>query len=225
MDIWSLVTGHWTLVSNYEEARWAMATFETINRETSIILYGGSFNPPHVSHVLFAVYLRALFPRARLVVVPVYGHAFGKALLDYDFRLELLGMAFGGIEGVEISDIERELGRVPGYTVDVVEAFRRREAGKQIYVAIGADILDDLPRWHRYEDLCSQAEFIVFPREGYDGLGRALPLVVLPGVSSRWVRQRMRLGEKDEALRACLPALVMACLEDRGGGRLFGEGD
>ena len=202
-----------------------MTAFEAINRETSIILYGGSFNPPHVSHVLFVVYLRALFPRARLVVVPAYGHAFGKVLLDYDFRLELLGLAFSGIEGVEISDIERELGRVPGYTVDVVEAFRQREAGRQIYVAIGADILGDLPKWHRYEDLRSQAEFIVFPREGYDSLDRALPLVVLPGVSSRWVRQQMRLGEKSEALRACVPALVMACLQDRGGGRLFEKGD
>jgi len=66
----------------------------------SVAIYGGSFDPPHVSHVLAAVYALKIAGFERVLVVPVFEHAFHKQLTPFEHRTRMCELAFAGITGV-----------------------------------------------------------------------------------------------------------------------------
>ena len=77
-----------------------------INSPESIIVYGGSFNPLHMSHVLVHAALSAYFPLAQKWIVASYSHAFDKQLMDYERRLSVLRSVFDQSPQTVVSDIE-----------------------------------------------------------------------------------------------------------------------
>ena len=180
--------------------------------EKSIIYYGGSFNPPHIAHVLFVSALRAYFPDAEIWIAPTYSHAFHKTLMDYELRLKMLNAALGFIQGVNISTIERDLHESTSYTIDVVREIHRREPGVKIQVAVGADILPTLHEWRSYDELCRLSEFLVFPREGYDNSG-AVDIPHLPEISSSDIRKALEKGDWG-TVRKYVPAQVVSILHE-----------
>ena len=131
----------------------------------NIVIMGGSFNPPHIAHVLMVSALHVYCPRARIWVAPTYVHAFSKSLMPFDLRLQMLKQTMGHIPNVTISTIERDLHDSTSYTIDVVREILRREPQTKIYITVGADIIGQLPQWRAYEELCRLARFMVFPRE------------------------------------------------------------
>ena len=138
------------------------------NHSHAILYYGGSFNPPHIAHVLMVSALRAYYPKAEVWVAPTYQHAFGKGLLPYDLRLQMLEAALSSINGVYISTIERDLHASTSYTIDVVRELKRQHPQKDIWIIAGSDIVPQLPQWRSYDELCRLAHFLIFPRQGYD---------------------------------------------------------
>lgn len=180
--------------------------FEDVNRDESLILYGGSFNPPHLAHYLMVSAMRAYFPRAEVWILPTYKHAFDKSLMDYEVRCEMLRALFERWPRVTISTLERDLHDSTSYTVDIVRELHRRDPRRRLWIAVGADILPDLPKWRAYEEIVSMASFLVFPRMGCDEAD-TIPLVSLPGISSTEVRRCMAQNDWD-AVRALVPAEV-----------------
>ncbi len=172
----------------------------------SIIYYGGSFNPPHISHVLFVTALRAYFPNAEIWIAPTFSHAFNKSLMPYDLRLQMLKAAFESMKGVVISTIERDLHESTSYTVDVVRALNLKYPDKKILVAVGSDIVPTLSQWHEYDELIKLAEFLVFPREGYDN-SIAFDMPHLPEISSSDIRNACAAKNWD-FVRKYVPARV-----------------
>ena len=186
--------------------------FARINSPRAILYYGGSFNPPHIAHVMMVSMLRAYFPQACIWVSPAYRHAFDKSLMDYEVRCEMLRACLDGIPNVEISDIERtvclEDAQNRGYTVDVVRKILSLHPGAEIHIVVGSDILETLPKWHEYGELCKMAEFLVFPRQGYDNR-RALPVPMLPEVSSSQIRAMLENSNDLNEIRGLVPAAVL----------------
>ncbi|MBQ1924684.1 MAG: nicotinate-nicotinamide nucleotide adenylyltransferase [Proteobacteria bacterium] len=176
-----------------------------------IILYGGSFNPPHFSHLLFVAALGGCFPEAEIWVAPTYAHAFGKPLMDYELRLRMLEAMFAPYRHVVVSTIERDLHRSTSYTVDVVRAILAQCPGVRVSVAVGADIVPTLLQWREYDVLREISDFIVFPREGYDNTG-TVPMPILPGLSSTEIRAIMAENKDDPRLEAMIPASALAIL-------------
>ena len=84
-------------------ARWASAT-------PRVAVFGGSFNPPHVGHVLGVVYALSTAPIDEVLVVPVYQHPFAKDLAPFADRLAMCRLAFGWLPRVTVSTVEEELG-------------------------------------------------------------------------------------------------------------------
>lgn len=179
-----------------------------IQKKRGIILYGGSFNPPHIGHVLFGAYLRTLFPLSELWIIPTYNHAFSKELSPFDFRLELLNAAFASMQGVVISDIERKLAQVRSYSIDLVRSLKLEQPNRHISVAIGSDLLPQLSAWREIEVLKELVDFIVFPRHGYDN-SHALDLAIMPEVSSSELREALKADHLDLRLRGLIPARVL----------------
>ena len=106
----------------------------------SVAVFGGSFNPPHVAHVLACVLARKTGGVDRVLVVPTYRHAFAKALAPYERRLAMCELAMGDLPGVEISRAEEELGG-ESRTLRLLEHLARARPHDTFRLLVGAGLL------------------------------------------------------------------------------------
>jgi nicotinate-nucleotide adenylyltransferase len=67
-----------------------------------VACYGGSFDPPHVAHVLLAAYVLTVEAFERVLVMPVFSHAFDKQLAPFEHRLRMCELAMGWLPRVEV---------------------------------------------------------------------------------------------------------------------------
>ncbi len=183
-----------------------------MKRKRVVALFGGSFDPPHVGHVLAVTYVLSVHPVEAALVVPVFQHVFGKELAPFDRRLEMARRALGWIPGVEVSDMERHLGG-ESRTLHTIEALLEREPELSLRLVIGSDVLSDLPSWHRFDRIAELAPPIVLGRAGYPHPDAPAP--VLPEVSSSEIRALLAAGRL-EAVEPLVPASVLAYLKETG---------
>src|SRR5262245_26957550 len=101
-----------------------------------VAFYGGSFDPPHVAHVLAAAYMLAV-GFERVLVVPVFGHAFDKVLAPFEHRVKMCELCLSPFAGVEVSSIEASLGK-PSRTLYTLRALSELHPDWQFRLAIGA---------------------------------------------------------------------------------------
>ena len=174
-------------------------------------LFGGSFNPPHIGHVLAVTYVRSMCQVEEVMIIPVYKHVFGKDLAPFEARLEMCRLAMSWIDGIVISDLERQLGG-ESKTLHTVEELLRRRPDRGLRLVIGADVLDDLPKWHRWDRIAELAPPIVLGRAGYDHPDA--PDAVLPEVSSTQLRQLCAAGKLDDTV-ALLPPSVRSYIAEQ----------
>lgn len=178
-------------------------------------IFGGSFDPPHVGHVLGVHYVLMTGMVERVTVVPVFRHAFDKEMADYEHRLALTRAAFAHVPEVDVSDVERGL-PTPSYTIRTLRALEDRYPGDELRLLIGTDLLADAHRWVKWDEIRELAPLLVLARVGS-------PLedapAVLPDISSSrvraWLAERPA-REALSALRQALPAPVLREIELRG---------
>lgn len=179
-------------------------------------VFGGSFDPPHVAHLLAAAYVLGVGGFERLVIAPVYAHAFAKPLSDFEERVELCRACFAELPRVEVSSLEAELPR-PNYTVRLLERLRSERPDEPLRLVVGSDVLPETARWHDFARVSELAPPFVLTRRGFErpGLGPAL----LPEVSSTHVRELLaRRGDPDaeRELAWLVPERVRARIFERG---------
>ncbi len=169
-------------------------------------LFGGSFNPPHAAHQLVALYVLETAPIDELWFVPTWSHPFGKDLASFADRAamcELAAVALG--PRACVNRAEAELAARPGFTtshtLDLIEYLEA--PGRELHLVIGADILGDTAKWHRWDEVVRRAPPIVVPRHGYPGgVG-----IDMPALSSTHVRELVRTH--DASLAGLLPREVL----------------
>ncbi len=159
-------------------------------------LLGGSFNPPHLGHVLMALAVYATEEIDHLWVIPTADHAFGKRLAPFEDRVRMCHLAFRHFAGgVAVLDVERRLPRPPGtpsYTVDTLRALHRLRPGIQPVWIAGSDIIPELPRWKEPDEVRRLCRMVIVPRQGHPGGSRLQ--VDLPMLSSTEVRELLARG-------------------------------
>ncbi len=166
------------------------------------VLYGGSFNPPHVSHQMACLYLLEARRADAVWVLPAFAHPFGKPLAPFDDRLamcRLLAEPFGA--RVVVSDVERQVG--DGRTYVTLTRLIADHPGRRFALAVGADILGEAQKWHRWADIERLVRLEIIGRQGYDSAGRAV--IDLPALSSTELRARV---QRRESLEGLVPAGV-----------------
>jgi nicotinate-nucleotide adenylyltransferase len=177
-----------------------------------VAIYGGSFNPPHVAHVLAALYLLSVESFDRVLVVPVYRHAFDKPLAPFEHRLEMCRLAMAPLSRVEVSDVERTL-PTPSLTLHTLRKLSADNPQWTMRLVVGADQLMEAEKWHAFDQINALAPPVVLGRVGvvHEGAPRAL----LPEVSSTEVRaliaRRAEPAAADE-LRRLVPKAVLEYL-------------
>lgn len=163
-------------------------------------LLGGTFDPPHVGHLVVAECARVELglDEVRLLVA---GDPWMKATESPAAdRVALVQAAVGAEVGLSVDDREVRRGG-PTYTADTLAQLRAEEPDVEWHFLLGADAAVALPEWERGEEALARATFVVVTRPGHR-LGaapadvHALPRLDVPGldISSTQLRQRYRDG-------------------------------
>lgn len=165
-------------------------------------VFGGAFDPPHLGHAMVPAYLRLRGLVDRVLVVPCADHPLGKDLSALPRRMALVRAAMAiHRDAVEVSDVEARLQAEhggPSYTLRMLEAVAAEHPGWAVRLVVGSDILGEVQRWHRWDEIVRRFEPIVVPRTGH-----APPdACALPAVSSTQVRAWLAtLAASDAAAR------------------------
>jgi nicotinate-nucleotide adenylyltransferase len=130
-------------------------------------ILGGSFNPPHVAHLVCASEALAQLDLDRVLLTPVAMPPHKDAERDPgpEERLELCRLAIGGDERLGVCDVEVLRGG-PSYTVDTLRELHARTPEDHLTFIVGGDIALGLPSWHEPEDVLGLARLAVAERSG-----------------------------------------------------------
>jgi nicotinate-nucleotide adenylyltransferase len=181
-----------------------------------IAVLGGSFNPPHVAHVLAATWVLSTCDVDHVLFMPCAQHAFGKTLLPFADRLALTRLAVEPIRRVSLTDIEARLAP-PNYTVDTLAALQEERPAAQFSLIVGADVLHDRRKWKSWDVLEQNYGFHILGRSGYQvpaGYGAS---VELPQISSTHLRGQLAEGDLD----GCVGHMDLDVLDEVARGRLY----
>ncbi len=134
-------------------------------------IFGGTFDPPHVGHLLVAIDAYEALSLDRLLVIPAAAQPLkggDPAVAGAEHRLEMVRLAFGGDPRFEVN--ETEIGR-PGlsYTVDTLEELASQRSGDELVLILGRDAIARFDRWRRPERILQLARLAVLERTGIEG--------------------------------------------------------
>ena len=175
-------------------------------------LFGGSFNPVHLGHLLVAQAALEEIGLDSVFFIPAAQSPFktNEEIAPAVERVRLLRLALAGRTRFRLDAQEIERGGI-SYSIDTVENYARNFPGAELFYLIGADIVPQLPLWRASARLAQLVQFVVIPRPGENAAAAPAPFRTRPlrgfplGVSSSEIRDRIRTGRPIDYL---VPAAV-----------------
>jgi nicotinate-nucleotide adenylyltransferase len=130
-------------------------------------LLGGTFNPPHIGHLVCATQAVDELELDRVLLVPVNQppHKAAEADPGVEHRVELCRRAVAGNEQLDVSLVDAEVAG-PSFTVGTLSRLHDRCPGDQLTFIVGGDMAFSLPTWREPEAILELAELGVAEREG-----------------------------------------------------------
>ncbi len=152
-------------------------------------IFGGSFDPPHLGHLLAAVYALKVFEFDEVWLVPAFRHAFAKDLSPFKHRVDMckhLMLSLGN--QFKVSEIEKETDS-DGKMLLTLKALKKKHKDKAFSLIVGSDTLKDRDRWYKFEEIENSFMVFVVPRTGSTDSPFAIP-----NISSTEIRSRLKKG-------------------------------
>lgn len=190
-------------------------------------ILGGTFNPPHLGHLVCAQEAHRELDLHRVMLIPagIPPHKPVDVEPGPDHRLELCRLAIGDDDRFTVSDVElRREG--PSYTVDTLKELHAQSSDNELFLILGADIAAGLPDWHEPERVLELATVAIAQRRGtrqsavHTALrrlagGERARFFEMPriGISSTMVRERVRAGQP---IRYLVPDGIVEYIESHG---------
>jgi len=180
------------------------------NKKKDIGLFGGTFDPVHIGHLIIAEWLSEILEIENTYFIPTKIHPFQKRsnITDAKLRLEMLKIALKEYPAFEISDYEISRDSI-SYTIDTVKYFREKYPDREIYYFIGSDNLESFMEWKDPFDILDLCYLAVYQREKHDKPAELLnhPKVLhlnspLINISSSHIRKRV---SKNMAFKSLVP--------------------
>jgi nicotinate-nucleotide adenylyltransferase len=156
---------------------------------TRLGILGGTFDPPHIAHLVLADQARRQLNLARVLFVPAGQppHKLDRAVSSVEHRVAMTRLAIAGEAGAELSrvDVDRP---GPHYTADMLALLQAEHPDARLYLLVGSDSLRDLMAWHAPARVLAQARLAVMRRPGAEPDWHSLESC-LPGIAERvdWV--------------------------------------
>jgi nicotinate-nucleotide adenylyltransferase len=188
---------------------------------------GGTFDPPHIGHLLAAVNVRSALDLDRVLLVVAnepWQKIGSREISPAEDRLAMVEAAVADLGGIEASDLEIRRGG-PSFSVETLEVLRASRPDSDLFLIVGADAAGALHSWERAEELPDLATLVLVDRPGVHAgdppRGWPLARVEIPRVevSSTDLRSRVVEGRPLDFL---IPPAVATCIAQR---RLYGLAD
>ena len=183
------------------------------NTGERIGILGGTFDPPHLGHLIVADQVLRALDLDKVLLVPAnepWQKAGLRAITAAERRLVMTRDAVGDAEGLAVSDIELRLGG-PSYTSVTLDALSKNHPKTEWRVIVGADAAAGLDTWHNVEKLRTQADVVVVNRPGADfqpPTGWSWELVEIPAVNISGTGLRRRVAQ-GRSIRFLTPNAVI----------------
>jgi len=140
---------------------------KSVNNTGSIGVYGGTFDPPHQTHLDIA---RAAMEHGALsnvlfVVAAIPPHKQNDVFAAPEERLEMVRAAVADTPEFEACDMELRRGGA-SYTIDTLRELKAAYPGREFVLILGSDSLADLPHWREFKGILELARVLSVPRAG-----------------------------------------------------------
>lgn len=162
-------------------------------------IFGGTFDPPHLGHLIAAGDAHALLDLEHVVWVPAAEppHKPVGAQTPPDLRAAMVRTTVADDDRFRVDDVELHRSG-PSYTVDTLRDLGARWPGAELVLLLGADALRDLPGWRAPEEIARLARLAVLARGGDEVSDSVFPALSVPvtrvDLSATEIRRRVRLG-------------------------------
>ncbi len=187
-------------------------------------ILGGTFDPPHIGHLVLAEYARTALNLDCVLFVPAADPPHKQQLrYGIERRLPMLELAIAGNDQFVISrvDVDRP---GPHYTVDMVRILQQQNPQTEYYFLMGGDSLHHLPQWYHPLELIALCKLAVMARPGTEvapdlkalpGLTDRVVMIDSPmlGFSSTEVAERLEAGK---SVRYLVPDAVLTYIQENG---------
>ena len=183
-------------------------------------MLGGTFDPPHIGHLVTAVNVRHALGLDQVLLVVAndpWQKTSHQRVTPAEDRLALVRAAVRDVDGVEPSDLEIRRGGTT-YTADTLAELAAGEPDGELFLILGSDAAAGLPTWERPDEVRQRARIVVVtrpgaeqgtPPPGWDWTPVATPRI---DVSSTELRARVADGRPIDFLA---PAAVIECIRQR----------
>lgn len=164
-----------------------------------VCIFGGTFNPPHIGHLIMAneVFHALDFDELRFMPNAKPPHKEASQLASGEQRLHMLQLATEPFSYFQVEPLEIERGGL-SYTFDTMNELKSREPQTQFSFLIGADMISSLDKWYKIDELVEEVNLIGVRRPGFEERSdNPVTLIDAPliDLSSTMLRNRFKEGK------------------------------
>jgi nicotinate-nucleotide adenylyltransferase len=181
-------------------------------------LFGGSFDPIHLGHLLAAQSALESLTLDELWFVPAFEQPFkrGSHGAAPALRARMVSLAIAGVPRFRLETCELDRGG-PSYTVDTLRTLKARDPSNSFALLVGADTLRDFPAWREASEIPRLAQVVAFGRPGSElrevpGVSRTITVPRID-ISATEIRNRVASGLP---IRYWVPEAVERCIVAEG---------
>lgn len=189
---------------------------------TRVGILGGTFNPPHLGHLIIAneVLFQLGLDEVRFMPAGIPPHKKISGDTSAQQRQEMVRLAIEGHTGFTLEPIELEE-EGPSYTYETIKLLVDREPDAEFHFIIGGDMIEFLPQWYKIEELSRLIQFVGVKRPGYEtDSPYNVKMIEVPqiDISSTLIRDRVSSGGTVTYL---IPEVVSDYIREE---KLYGKG-
>jgi len=177
-------------------------------------ILGGTFDPPHLGHLVLADQCARSLALDRVLFIPAWQppHKLDRNNTPFNIRMEMVDAAIGGNSLFERFDIEGQRGGI-SYTVDTISQLKASRPGHQFHLLMGQDSLADMPNWKDPKRIIDMVRLGVYRRRGHyaqtpDWLEGRVDIVDGPQIDVSSTELRKYLSSRTEMRYLILEAVM-----------------
>lgn len=170
-----------------------------ISKAEKIGIMGGTFNPPHLGHLIIADQVKDQLNLDKILFMPTAQpphSSIEKDTIASEKRVEMLELAIQSHPDFDLELYEVQQGG-KNYSYDTIKALKEMYPGVEFYFIIGGDMIEDLPSWHRIDELVEIVQFVGVKRRNFENdTDYPIIMVDLPliDISSSLIREKVSRG-------------------------------